>query len=127
MKLRTKIAAATTLLVALSGGAAWAGTSYQSFNMVVPGWRGVMTSASQIKAGTHVPGPVYVSTSGGGYGNYYRMASGLARGEQTKYLYAGDSDSLPNRFEAGDSVKLHARSSNLTPVRVQVTGTWKSK
>ncbi|NEM92402.1 hypothetical protein [Galbitalea soli] len=129
MKLITKVASATALTAGLCfvGGAAFAGTSYSSFDAIVPGAQQQWDSSNQSKSGTNAAANLVLSNVGSTYKVNARICNQAetCAAEKTG-LGDGWSGSLSAGFLAGTSVHLQLHTSIWTLVRVEAIGKWRS-
>lgn len=119
---------ATAVVLVSTAGAALAGTSYVSYNKVVPKLGGYVLSNAQTKAGTDSTGDLTSTTVGGGYVVNVCMSNKTAvcLPLTSKDISSGSKVKLANAWVSGAQVHAKFTSSWTTLVNVQVTGSWRS-
>lgn len=124
------IAALSAALVG-AGGVAYAGTTYENFNSILPVGQFPASTTFQTKTSTGVSGNIRITSIGSTYQVDAQMCSlyGAYCGGGTKvyYLDDGDSSTLPNSYSGGGQhITSNLQTSTWNSVTVQVIGSWRS-
>jgi hypothetical protein len=131
IKIRSKILAACAMAAVLMGGAgaAWAGTSWATFNTTVGKFNGSGYTGNQTKT----TGGAYVQLKNLAVGGSYvvdaraQQQNGSNSGAWANNLGDGATANLSNSINAGVSTRVQFSNELLTPVDVQVQGSWRSQ
>lgn len=131
-RLKQSIAAVgVAALIALGGAtAAHAGTTYVSFDVLMPKWQQGVTTASQTKSGsTSTLSTARIDGIGSTYKANLRTArtnGGTQYGAEKFGINEGVTVSLDSPFASGAGVGLNIHNSAWAPVDVQIFGAFKS-
>lgn len=119
---------ATSIAVMTLGTAAYAGTSYESYNTTVGKFNGNGYTDYQKKSTAGIDGYIKSTKVGGSYVVDVRMNSSAGNGSWARGLDDNDERSLPgnSKMKKNDNIRVQFSNDWNTPVAVQVAGTWKS-
>ena len=109
-------------------GVAHAGTSYSSYSTTVGAFNGNGYTGGQTKAVSNRSGNLRSVAVGGRYTVDARMqrTNGNNSGSWVRNVNSSQTRNLPNRLPAQSRVRVHFSNDLLTPVQVQVEGSWRS-
>lgn len=108
------------------GGAVQAGTSYSSYNTTVGAFNGSGYTGYQTKTNSGTYGNLISGTVGGSYTVDARMQASSGTGSWVRSVTDNDYRSLPNSVPSRTSARVQFSNDLITPVNVQVSGTWRS-
>ncbi|WP_235612293.1 hypothetical protein [Metalysinibacillus jejuensis] len=109
------------------GGTVQAGTTYSSYDFVVPEFNGSHYTGYQVKTYSGTSGDLRSSSVGGAYTVDVRMEnSSGSTGTWVRSVTDNDNRKLPSTAPSGSSVRLHISNDLTTPVNVRVAGSWRS-
>ena len=130
MKIPVKILSGAALVVGLvsAGGAAFAGTSYQSYDAILPKLQQPWNSSSQAKTYSNLAGDISVSYVGSTYTINARLCnqSNGTCGTEVFGLDDNQSAELGAGFGAGTLLHLQLHSHEYAFVQIESVGSWRS-
>lgn len=128
MKKFIKVGAISALLAIAMSTAAYAGTVYKYYGVVVGKFNGIGYSMEQTKKTTGAKGRIDSQSVGGDYVVDVRMQNDAGHGAWVRDLDENMILNIPvvDALAAGTKVKLKFSNDWNTPVAVSVSGYWKS-